>query len=349
MLLHAHRTEISETVFLSPRPIKIFSTDRVDQNAGQIGDGCGGLQPSKEVIERQRLIEGGLCRNQLGQVETSKIDLPEFIDVLAQLHDHSYLDMLRNGPHPEEDAITSLAHAFAAPGVPQDTPIGRQSFERALAAAKAAYTAARKLATDTGATYALCRPPGHHAGRRFLGGYCLLNNAAIAALVLARAGQGPVTVIDLDYHVGNGTSDVLAAHPETGFVSIHAATDHAFPYQDDLKPAHPEHLYIPFATIPDESRFIQALDRALNYARKRKSQVLVISIGFDLVQNDPHGGWLFQPDFFAKIGAKLAAVGLPICFVQEGGYLLDSLADCAAHLARGFCNTETILEGVLHV
>jgi len=334
---------------LNLKPITIFTSEQIDQTVGQIGDGCGGLQASKEIVERQRRIEAGLRSNRVGQVETAEVDMSALMDVLMKLHEHDYLEMLQNGPHPEEGAISPLADAFAAPGVPQDTPIDHNSFERALAAAKAAYAAATKLATDSGTTYALCRPPGHHAGRRFLGGYCMLNNASIAALTLEQAGLRPVTVIDLDYHVGNGSSDVLSDHPEMGFVSIHAATDLAFPYQDDLRPAHPKHLYIPFSTIPDESKFIQALDQALEYAHKRKSQALVISIGFDLVQDDPHGGWLFKPDFFTQIGRKLAETGLPICFVQEGGYLLDALTDCAAHLAQGFSNAEAVTEGVLHV
>src|SRR3546814_5100877 len=78
--------------------------------------------------------------------------------------------------------------------------------------------------------FALCRPPGHHAGRDYMGGYCYLNNAAIAAREAHSRGLGPVAILDIDYHHGNGTQDIFYADPGVFFASIHAdpRTDYPF-------------------------------------------------------------------------------------------------------------------------
>jgi acetoin utilization deacetylase AcuC-like enzyme len=70
-------------------------------------------------------------------------------------------------------------------------------------------------------------------------------------------------------------------------------------------------------------------------ALARSARVLVLSLGYDTVAGDPHGSWSFEPDIFSEIGRLLAASGLPICVIQEGGYALETLADCSHAFATG--------------
>jgi acetoin utilization deacetylase AcuC-like enzyme len=111
------------------------------------------------------------------------------------------------------------------------TPIAAGTWQSAYWSAQGALTAL-DASGDGGEThaFALCRPPGHHAGRDYMGGYCYLNNAAIAAREAHRRGLGPVAILDIDYHHGNGTQDIFYEDPDIFFASIHAdpRTDYPF-------------------------------------------------------------------------------------------------------------------------
>ncbi|WP_173514626.1 hypothetical protein [Sinorhizobium psoraleae] len=120
--------------------------------------------------------------------------------------------------------------------MPQNTSVDAGSCQRAILSAGASFAAATTIASrQSPVSYALCRPPGHHAGRSFMGGYCLLNNPAVAALSLRASGFRKLAILDLDFHPGNGTSDVLSSHPEIGFASLHARTDVNFPWIPHLQ------------------------------------------------------------------------------------------------------------------
>ncbi|ANW03114.1 hypothetical protein LMTR13_26205 [Bradyrhizobium icense] len=256
--------------------------------------------------------------------------------ILGSLHDPGYLEALRLGPHPREPEITELARQYAAAGVPQNTSVDTGSYQRALFSAATGFAAATTIASKRSpVSYALCRPPGHHAGRSFMGGYCLLNNAAVAALSLRASGFHRPAIIDLDFHPGNGTSDVLSAHPDIGFASLHARTDVNFPWIPQLQPALGSHRYLEFLTDPSPAEYISALRGLLESDWAITLDVLVVSLGYDIVVGDPHGGWTLPPDVYREIGLALAAIGKPICIVQEGGYRLDALSACAAHLSAG--------------
>ncbi|MCU0513918.1 MAG: histone deacetylase family protein, partial [Anaerolineae bacterium] len=106
------------------------------------------------------------------------------------------------------------------------SPIGRHSWTAILHSANLAHAGALALLAGEPRAYALCRPPGHHAGRDFAGGYCYVNNAAVAAAALRSLGR--VAVIDVDYHHGNGTQDIFWHTPEVMLLSLHG--DPAFEY-----------------------------------------------------------------------------------------------------------------------
>ena len=317
--------------------MEIYRVPEFGEVQGGVANARGELRASREVSERTLSITRGLGSVQgVFENSTPRLDLEGIEDLLGRIHAPAYLGGLRAGPHPNQPEITPFAHAHAAPGVPQNTTLDRRSYERALASAATSRAAARGLvAGRTQVTYAVCRPPGHHAGRAFLGGYCLINNAAVAALELLSSGYRRPVVLDLDFHPGNGTSDVLADHPGIGFASLHARTDVNFPWVANLKPKYPDHVYIEFESPPSIPHYLQKLSDLLVSVWAEGADALVLSLGYDIIEGDPHGGWALPPVIFQEIGALIASIGLPICVVQEGGYHLDLLEECARQFATG--------------
>ena len=167
-----------------------------------------------------------------------------------------------------------------------------------------------------------------------MGGYCYLNNAVLALHTLTRQGFSPVGLIDIDYHFGNGSADLLQSVSAAFFASLHCSTEKSFPYQKTT-PMNQSQILIPFDEPPDPKTFLDALASAIEKFQVWGCAALVISIGFDIIDGDPHGGWRLPASIFASIGSLLAQVSVPLCFVQEGGYLLDQLEVCAFHLGKG--------------
>jgi acetoin utilization deacetylase AcuC-like enzyme len=184
-------------------------------------------------------------------------------------------------------------------------------------------------------TYALCRPPGHHAGPAWLGGYCYLNTAAAAAYALCEGGVKPVAILDIDFHFPTGTSAIVAPLENVSLGSLHASTIAEVPWRL-VEPGERER-FVEFANAPDADTYLQALTEIVGELA-RSAKALVLSLGYDTVASDPHGSWNFPPAIFEQIGAVLAASGLPICVVQEGGYSLDALAECSHAFATGLLN-----------
>lgn len=255
--------------------------------------------------------------------------LDQAIAVVRRIHAPEYLQFLATHGGDRGDEI--LDPSFAEAGVLPDTPVAPGAWAAALAACASAVAAAQAIIGGAPQAYALCRPPGHHAGRAFVGGYCYLNNACVAAKVLQDAGHR-VGVIDVDYHHGNGTADILRRENDIPFVSLHATTITNFPYHE-TSPLAPNQAFVGFDEPPSEASYLARLTEQLERLSDR--DVLVVSIGYDPVEGDPHGGWTMSPGFFHDLARAFRATGQRLCFVQEGGYALPQLAECARHLARG--------------
>jgi len=202
----------------------------------------------------------------------------------------------------------------------------------AFEGARTAISAAERVLAGERFAYALSRPPGHHAGPDFLGGYCYLNTAGAAAYALSEGGISPVAILDIDFHFPTGTSAIVAPFPSIGLGSLHASTLAEVPWR--TVEAGERERFVEFAAAPDLDTYIAALDEILDELA-RGAKALVLSLGYDTVASDPHGSWEFPPAAFERIGAHLAACDLPICIVQEGGYSLESLAACSSAFARG--------------
>jgi acetoin utilization deacetylase AcuC-like enzyme len=220
------------------------------------------------------------------------------------------------------------------------TPILENTWEAAYWSAQTAVAAA--TAVDGGATlaYALCRPPGHHAAHDLYGGYCYLNNAAIAAEYLTQRDHRPA-IIDIDYHHGNGTQSIFYDRDDVFFCSLHADPEDEYPYYSGF--AHELGrdagegltLNLPLPLNTGEADYLRALDFALDAIAVFAPDVVIVSTGFDTLAGDPHGGMQLEIGSFRAIGRLLATLKRPLLIVQEGGYALPSLGPSLEQFLEG--------------
>jgi len=224
-----------------------------------------------------------------------------------------------------------------------DSPILAHTWEAAYWSAQCALTAADIVRAGEETVYALCRPPGHHAARDMYGGFCYLNNAAIAARYLQKMTQPDIriAILDIDYHHGNGTQMIFYSDPTVLFCSLHGHPDIAYPYYsgmgDELGERAGEgyNRNWPLPRGTGGREYLAALAEALDLIRGYLPHYLVVSAGFDTSAGDPYGDFLLTPDDLHAIGRQIAMARLPTLLVQEGGYLVAKLGEQATAFLRG--------------
>jgi acetoin utilization deacetylase AcuC-like enzyme len=214
--------------------------------------------------------------------------------------------------------------------VDMEVPIEAQTWEAALASAHCAWTGAMRLRAGEPLVYALCRPPGHHAGPDFMGGYCYLNNAAIAARALGAGGEG-VALLDVDYHHGNGTQAVFYADPGVWYGSLHVDPRAAYPFYAGYEEERGDQAgqgtnwNVPLPPGTGPKRYLSALDALLERLCAYDPRWIVVSAGLDTYRDDPIGTFQLSTDAYCEMGARIRALGRPTLVVQEGGYYLPDL------------------------
>jgi len=237
------------------------------------------------------------------------------------------------------------------------TPLVAGTFEAATAAVDVALTATDLVLDCLGGApvaYAACRPPGHHAAYNLYGGYCFFNNVAVAANYAlnrlssdAKSGAGSqarVSILDVDYHHGNGTQQIFYQRQDVQFVSLHADPTRAYPFhlgfaeETGAGDGAGANLNLPLAANTNDDEFLSALEVACKAVVEFKPEILFVSIGFDISATDPLGDFAVTPEGFTQIGAKIAALGLPTVIVQEGGYDVSRLGEYALCFLRPFAN-----------
>jgi len=222
------------------------------------------------------------------------------------------------------------------------SPVLEGTWAAAYAAAQAALTAAARVCGGERAAYALCRPPGHHAAADLYGGFCYLNNAAIAARWLAWTTKQRVAILDIDYHHGNGTQMVFYADPGVLFCSLHAHPDEDYPYYWGMPtergegPGEGFNFNWTLAQGTGDDAYLGTLAEALAVIQRYVPGWLVVSAGLDIADGDPVGGFKISAAGLATIGARIASLGLPVVLVQEGGYLLERLGSNALAFLGAF-------------
>jgi len=326
----------------------------------------GRLVPHLEAPERcERMAES--LRRASYVVETPRDDIG--LDAIARVHDSGYLEFLRTawarwsaikGAGPE---MLPNAHPYRGAGddfAPRRTPraaspvaqaswylgdlacpIGPHTWDAAVAAAHTALAAAEAVLAGEHAAYALCRPPGHHAMADRAGGFCYLNNAAIAAEFLLQHFKR-VAILDVDTHHGDGTQSIFYRRADVQCVSVHVDPTNYYPffsgYADEYGAGDGEgyNLNLPLAPGSGDAEFLDALDEAVEAIRAHRSEALAISVGFDAHTRDPLSVLKVTNDGYRRIGDAAAALKVPTVLVQEGGYNLDLLGANVVAFIGGF-------------
>lgn len=313
---------------------------------------------TEEVPDRVEIILGAVQAAQLGPLAAPT---DHGLAPILAVHDTGFVDFLRT-VYAENAAFYKVAAPVFACTFPVrhngrkpksflglagycafgwGTPILAGTWEAAYWAVQCALAAADRVRAGERVAYALCRPPGHHAAPDLYGGFCYLNNAAIAARYL-QAGGPRVAVLDIDYHHGNGTQTVFYSDPSVLFCSLHAHPDDDYPFYwggadecgEGLGEGYNCNYPLPQGT--DDASYLVALDFALTAIRDFAPRYLVVSAGFDIVVNDPVGGFRVTTEGLHEIGRRVAGLNLPTVIVQEGGYLLDMLGENAVAFLRAF-------------
>lgn len=308
----------------------------------------GGLRvPYLESPERMDRI-----LNALDQTGWAEITEPKDfgLEPIHAVHDKGYTDFLASAwtewlASEARDKSTLLPATFALRRHPP-TPtslLGRAgyyimdlsasivegTYAAALASAHCALSAGEAVAEGARAAFALCRPPGHHAGRDYAGGYCFINNASVAANWLSA--KGKVALLDIDYHCGNGTQDIFYERADVLTISIHADPNFEYPhfagYADESGSGAGLgfHKNFPLEKGTDDTRYLSALEEALSLMRGFAPQYLVVSAGMDIYADDPLGTIKVTTEGIGEIGRRISALDLPTVIVMEGGYNNDAL------------------------
>ncbi|EHL22785.1 histone deacetylase superfamily protein [Acidovorax sp. NO-1] len=222
------------------------------------------------------------------------------------------------------------------------TPMAPGTWAAAKAGADAAASAASRVAQGARAAFCCTRPPGHHAGPDFMGGYCFLNNAAVAAQVLRHQGARRVAVLDVDYHHGNGTQSIFYDRADVLFVSIHGDPRTEYPFYlghaDETGVGEGEgfNLNLPLPAGTSAAAWLDALEFACARIDRHGADALVISLGLDTFEGDPISKFALASADFRRVGERLAGLRLPAVFVLEGGYAAAELGTNAVNVLDGF-------------
>ena len=317
----------------------------------------GQLTDSPEQPERANRLRAALDRlsvpvaapTDFGMAPIARLHSVQYLHFLKTIHAHwvampGAADEVLPNVHPRHRGERYPASPIGQAGYHQADsacPIGEHTWEAAYWSAQSALTAADAVRRGEGAHYALCRPPGHHACSEQAGGFCFLNNAAIAAEHLRQTGSRPA-VLDVDVHHGNGTQQIFYARRDVLTVSLHADPMQFYPFfvghADEIGEGEGTgfNLNLPLAMGSGDDRFIEALDQALDRIALFGADTLVVALGLDAHESDPLRGLAVTTPGFERIGARIAAAGLPTVLVQEGGYLSEHLSLNLEAVLRGF-------------
>jgi acetoin utilization deacetylase AcuC-like enzyme len=280
---------------------------------------------------------------------------------IAALHDPGYLEFLETSFGRWQS--TALAGPAVRPGAYAVRPLQRRpnnvlgqagfylsgvgcpvlegTWQASKRSAHVAVEGARRILSGAREAYALCRPSGHHAYGDLAGGFCYLNNAAIAAQTLVAGGAKPA-ILDVDVHHGNGTQAILYERDDIFFCSVHGDPRELYPwyagYADETGTGRGLNcnLNLPLPAGTQNAEFVAAIDKGLAAIKRFGATVLIISLGFDAQAGDPTANLSVTADGFREIGKHIGEFGTPVLLVQEGGYFIEKLAENLEAFLAGF-------------
>jgi acetoin utilization deacetylase AcuC-like enzyme len=354
--------------------ITIYSDEHILHSPeGELEDGK--FVPPFEKPERARQIVEALKKQEIGGIYRPD----EFsLEPVLRVHDRDYLDFLASvwdefsaaGRTGEIVPFVWPVHGRDTRRIPRsldgrlgyysisaDTSICSGTWKAVRASVNTALTGADKLselsrkakrgtAKRPAGVFSLCRPPGHHAGRNFYGGYCFLNNAAIAAQYLldsgAHSGERKIAVLDVDFHHGNGTQSIFYKRQDVYYLSIHGDPADEFPYfcgyADELGTGEGEgynHNY-PLPPGSGSIEWLDAFNDACEKAAAYAPDYLVVSLGVDPYKNDPISSFALETEDFFTYGRHLGTLRIPTLFVMEGGYDINTIGKNVCSVLKGF-------------
>lgn len=320
------------------------------------------MVPQFEKPERMDMILKRI--DALGYGEMQGPDRFDLAHITA-VHDPDYIAFLSEAyalwQQEEDEGETgfAIAYTFAQRGLRQKpgrsvhSKLGYYSFDVGVpfvagtwdavkTSADVALTGQSLVQMGERAVFSLCRPPGHHAARDLAGGYCYVNNAAVAAQAFRDAGAARVAILDVDYHHGNGTQMIFYDRADVFFVSLHGDPEQEYPYflgyRDETGAGAGEgtnHNYpLPWGT--GWSDYGAALSDGIGKIRERGADALIVSLGVDTYKDDPISKFKLEHEHYLEIGAAIAALNLPTLFVMEGGYAVEAIGINAVNVLLGF-------------
>lgn len=228
------------------------------------------------------------------------------------------------------------------------SPLTKTSWGAIKASVDCALTAADFIHQGHRAAFALCRPPGHHSAANSFGGFCFLNNSAIAAQHLLDQGSKRIAILDIDYHHGNGTQDIFLRRRDVFTVSIHADPRHEYPYywghgeEVGEEEGTGYNLNLPLPLGAGWAEWSEALDSALKRIKSYAPDVLIVGLGVDTYKEDPISLFKLDTDHYPEIGHKISSLNIPSLFVMEGGYAVEALGLNVFGVLDGFYRKDRI-------
>lgn len=304
----------------------------------------GQMRQPQELPERTGCIVEAL--EKLGQ----KVEEPQDrgMKMIGRVHHPDYLRFLESAhrrwpadwseevisnihvrsPNPLRGIVAEAAR-YQADG---SCPIGAGTWEAAYWSAQTALAAAEAIRGGERLAYGLCRPPGHHARPDAAGGFCYLNNAAIAAESLL-PDFPRIAIVDPDMHHGQGIQETFYERNDVLYVSVHGDPTNFYPvvtgFEDERGAGAGEgyNLNLPMPHGTSEEGFLERIDEAVTAVRLFEPDLLIVTLGFDIYKNDPQAKVSVSSPGFARMAERFAALKLPLLVIQEGGYDLESLGE----------------------
>lgn len=338
--------------------MKTFYSPSHLEHDPQVQFEAGELLPAVEIPLRAEKVRVAIEQRKLGPILPPE---PFADDTILKVHDSGLVTFLGEAwrewakrfgedapvalppispPLPGQSA-EDIEARFGSYAAGADAPIMRGTWPAARDAVNVALTAAKAIRDGATSAFALTRPPGHHSGRDAFGGFCYLNNTAIAAQWFVDAGIKPA-IIDVDYHAGNGTQSIFYRRSDVFFCSIHADPNFAYPHTVGFADERGEgdgegyNLNMPLANGTDWTRYEEAMKFAIGATKLMDPDVVIVSLGLDTYIEDPIAGFRLTSADYLRMGEKIASIGKPVLFMFEGGYCFDMLGEIAVNVLEGY-------------
>ncbi|HLQ84933.1 MAG TPA: histone deacetylase family protein [Salinisphaeraceae bacterium] len=332
--------------------MKAYFDSTQNQHHPQSYFSYGAMRTPQEIPARTPPLLAALEHQGIEIVEPSDHGMR----MIGRVHDLGYLRFLQSAhsrwpeawgqevlsnifvrsPNPMHGILAEAAR-YIADG---SSPIGAHTWDAAYWSAQSALSAAGDIIAGEQAAYGLCRPPGHHARPDAAGGFCYLNNTAIAAEAL-REHFDRIAILDPDMHHGQGIQECFYDRDDILYVSIHGDTTNFYPvvtgYEDERGSGagYGYNINLPMPHGSPEATFFEKLDEAMAAIRLFEPQVLVLALGFDIYHEDPQAKVAVSSEGFARLGHIVTTLGVPVLVIQEGGYDIANLEKNAGQFFSG--------------